>query len=352
MGGKEPLLIEEVYSRVLDEDSKGKYANTDWFSESMKNGATITHHNISVNGDNETARYFVLLGYLDQSGIADKFPFKRCNLRPNLNISLGMGFKLRLDLGVCQGRYNLGYFSVANQSRNDPVSSTQRMMPIAPTTYKDIPTTASISSNTKFSPVASNNQTGYNNSVMSALTTTVTLSWNVPLAKGSNLKLKASYDKDYTTSRFWAEVVELNGYDPLTEKYGVATCDHGINKDDVAQLRNIPTQASRLTPQPPINYHRILDKHDISGLLLYEQSSYETESFGVGVQGFDLTSLHELSLGEDIMGKEKRKTINGGSYIFNQAGLVGRANYACNGRYLPELAARYDGSVRFLKESR
>ncbi|MFR5271138.1 MAG: hypothetical protein ACLTGI_12230 [Hoylesella buccalis] len=86
--------------------------------------------------------------------------------------------------------------------------------------------------------------------------------------------------------------------------------------------------------------------------LLYEQSSYETESFGAGVQGFDLTSLHELSLGKDIMGKEKKKAINGGSYIFNRAGFVGRVNYAYDGKYLLELAARYDGSVRFPKENR
>ena len=58
MDGKEPLFTEEVYNKVLNGDPEGKYANTDWFSELMKNGATTTHHNISVNGGNETAKYF------------------------------------------------------------------------------------------------------------------------------------------------------------------------------------------------------------------------------------------------------------------------------------------------------
>lgn len=352
MDGKEPLFTEEVYNKVLNGDPEGKYANTDWFSELMKNGATTTHHNISVNGGNETAKYFVSLGYFDQGGIVDKFSFKRYNLRSNLDISLGMGFKLGLDLGARQERRNSGYFSVTNQSWNNPINLAQRMMPIVPTTYKGMPTAANISSNAKFNPIAFNNQTGYNNSVMNALTTTATLSWDVPFVKGLNLKLKASYDKDYTTSKSWAEIVELNSYDPFTEKYSVIICDHGMNKDDVAQLRNTSAQASRLTLQPSISYHRTFDKHDISGLLLYEQSSYETESFGAGVQGFDLTSLHELSLGKDIMGKEKKKAINGGSYIFNRAGFVGRVNYAYDGKYLLELAARYDGSVRFPKENR
>lgn len=352
MDGKEPLFTEEVYNKVLHGDPEGKYANTDWFSELMKDGATSTHHNVSVNGGNENSKYFVSLGYFDQGGIIDKYSFKRYNLRSNIDIKLAHGLTMGLDLGARQERRNQGYYSVSNQAWNNPINLAQRMMPITPTEYEGLPVAANISSSAKYNPMAFNSLTGYNNSVFNALNTSLTFSWDFPFIQGLNLKLKTSYDKDYTSSKSWAETFKLNSYDPFTQEYSIVIPEPAVKKDDVATLRNSFGQASRLTLQPSINYNRTFGKHTVSGLLLYEQSSYETDNFTAAVQGFDLTSLHELSLGKDIAGKQKSNAIGGGSYIFTRAGFVGRLNYAYDSKYLLELVARYDGSVRFPIENR
>jgi len=42
MDGLKPLFTEEVYNKVLNGDPEGKYANTDWFDELMKKGASST----------------------------------------------------------------------------------------------------------------------------------------------------------------------------------------------------------------------------------------------------------------------------------------------------------------------
>lgn len=352
LDGKDPLFSEEVYNKVLNGDPEKKYADTDWFSALMKNGAASTHQNISVNGGNENAKYFVSLGYFDQGGIIDKYSFKRYNLRSNLDMVLRHGLNLGLDLGARQERRNQGYYSVSNQEWNNPISLAQRMLPITPTEYENLPVAANINSSAKYNPVAFNNQTGYNNSIMNVFNSSLTLSWDIPFIEGLNLKLKTSYDKDYTTSKSWAEIFKLNSYNPFTEEYSIVIPEDAVRKEDVATLRNSSAQAHRLTLQPSVGYDRSFGKHAISGLLLYEQSSYETENFTAGVQGFDLTSLHELDLGKEIAGKQKSSAINGGSYIFNRAGFVGRVNYGYDNRYLLELVARYDGSVRFPKKNR
>lgn len=346
----DPIFSEAVYNKVLNGDPEGKYANTDWFNALMKDGALTTHHNISVNGGNENTTYFLSVGYYDQDGILDNFSFKRYNIRSNIDVKLNNGFKLGLDLGARQEDRKGGYYSLANQAWNNPINIAQRMLPITPTEYEGLPVAANISESDKFNPMAYNSLTGYNNSILNVLTTSLTLAWDVPRVKGLNLKLKASYDKDYTTSKSWREQFKMNSYNVKTEQYEIVEANHGDPKEPV--LANNSSQAQRLTIQPSINYAATFGKHDISALLLYEQSSYESENVGVTVQGFDLTTLHEINMAKDILLGRKADGVRGGSYIFNRAGYVGRINYSYEGKYLAELVARYDGSVRFPPENR
>jgi TonB-linked SusC/RagA family outer membrane protein len=116
MDGEDPLFSESIYNKVLNGDPEGKYANTDWFDKLMKDGAFSSHHNVSVNGGNESAKYFISLGYLDQDGILDKFGFTKYNLRSNVDVNLQKGFKLSIDLGARQENRKGGYYSVSNQA--------------------------------------------------------------------------------------------------------------------------------------------------------------------------------------------------------------------------------------------
>lgn len=349
MDGEDPLFSESIYNKVLNGDPEGKYANTDWFDELMKDGAFSSHHNVSVNGGNESAKYFISLGYLNQDGILDKFGFTKYNLRSNVDVNLQNGFKLSIDLGARQESRKGGYYSVSNQAWNNPISLAQRMLPIVPTEYEGLPVAANLEAN-KFNPIAYNNLTGYSNSIFNTLQSSLTFSWDVPKVKGLNLKLKAAYDKDYTTAKSWREQFKMNSYNVYTEEYEIVESFHAEPRESV--LRNATSQAQRLTIQPSISYDKTFGKHNVSGLILYEQSSYESESLGATVQGFDLKTLQEIDFGKEILNGKKTDALSGGSYTFNRAGFVGRFNYSYENKYLGELAARYDGSVRFPPEHR
>ena len=351
MDGMEPLFSQDIYDKVVNGDPEGKYANTNWFNELMKNGAFSTHHNLSVNGGTDRSKYFVSLGYFNQDGIIDNIDYTRYNLRSNLDVDLSHGLTLGLDLAMQQNRNNGGYFGVGNQAWNNPINLAQRQVPIIPTEYDGMPTAANISV-VKTNPLAFNEKTGYSRSVGNNLQSSMKLGWDVPWVEGLKLQMKLSYDKSYTTAKSWREQFELNAYNFTTEEYEVVKVDFGADPKE-SVLRNSVNQNRRLTLQPAITYNKTFAKHhNVSALLLYEQSSQKNENISATVQGFDLNTLHELNQGKDILLGKKDQAIGGGSYVFNRAGYVGRLNYSYDSKYMAEFVARYDGSVRFPKENR
>lgn len=349
MDGLEPLFSEEIYNKVVNGDPEGKYKNTNWFDELMDSGSTSQHHNINVNGGNETAKYFVSLGFLDQDGIIDKIGYRRYNLRTNLDVNLSKGLSLGLDLGARQERRKSGYWQTGNQDWNNPISLAQRMLPFIPTEYDGLPTAANIEG-AKFNPMAFNEKSGYNQNLTNVLQTSMTLGWDVPWVEGLSAKLKASYDKDYTSGKVWREHFLMNSYNVYTEEYETIETNYGTSQE--SYLTNRVSQSERITIQPAIHYENTFGSHDLSALFLYEQSSVNSENLAAHVQGFDLSTLHELNFGKDILNDKKGDAIQGGSGNFNRAGYVGRVNYGYEGKYLAELVARYDGSVRFPPEGR
>lgn len=75
-------------------------------------------------------------------------------------------------------------------------------------------------------------------------------------------------------------------------------------------MRNSVNQNRRLTLQPAITYNKTFAKHhNVSALLLYEQSSQKSENISATVQGFDLNTLHELNQGKDILLGKKDQAI-------------------------------------------
>lgn len=352
LDGKKPLFSPEVYSKLINGDPSGKLRCTDWFKEIMKEGAYSTHHNISVAGGSENVKYFMLLGYLSQDGIVDKIDFKRYNLRSNVDVKVGKGFSVGIDLGARHEKRNGGYFGIENQAYNNPLTLAARTLPIIPTTYEGLPTAGSLT-NEAINPVAFNELSGYNNSKYSILETTLTGTWDVPFIRGLNLEMAVSYDKDFTNTESWRDPFDINYYNIQKGEYQRMKAILGQPNTQV--YRKGSTQTSRLTLQPSINYHRKFGKHDVNALFVYEQSEYNMDNLSGAVQDFDLPFLHEIDLGKSLLGGENAKVggaVGGSSYIFRRAGFVGRLNYSYADKYLAELAFRYDGSTRFPKNKR
>lgn len=351
MDGKDPIFSEDLYRKSLNHDPEGKISNTNWHEEIMKPGSYSTHHNVNVNGGSESIKYFLSAGYLEQDGIIDNFDFNRYNVRSNVDVNLNHGFRLQLDLHARQEKRKAGYFSASNQSWNNPIMLASKVFPFLPTTYNGLPTVGHFNKNNTLNPIVYNN-VGYNNSEMNVLLSSANLTWELPWVKGLEFGTKLSYDKDYTTARSWAAPQKVNSYDIATNEYEEVLTNLGVTVDNTEIFRHAVSQFYRMTFQPSINYSNTFGKHEVSGLLLFEGAVQEGENLAATAVDFDVTSLHELDMGNNIQDDNGRPNVDGNSSIFRRAGFVGRINYAYENRYLLELAARYDGSSRFPSENR
>jgi TonB-linked SusC/RagA family outer membrane protein len=351
MDGKEPIFTQSLYEKALNGDPEGKIKNTNWFDEVMKPGSFSTHHNINVNGGNEFVKYFLSAGYLSQDGIVDNFDFQRYNVRSNIDVNLNHGFRLELDMAARQEDRKSGYFSVSNQAWNNPITLASKVFPFLPTTYEGLPTVGHFNKNNTFNPLVYNN-VGYNNSVLNILQTSAKFAWELPWVKGLELGIKMSYDKDYTTRRAWAAPEMVNSYDIATNTYSEVLTNLSVTANNVEAFTHANSQFYRKTLQPSINYANTFGKHDFAGLFLFEEAVQEGENLGAVAIDYDVTTLHELDMGNDIKDNNGKPNAWGNSSIFRRAGFVGRFNYAYDYKYLVELAARYDGSSRFPPQNR
>lgn len=351
MDGKSPAFTQSLYEKALNGDPDGIIQNTNWFDEIMKPGSFSTHHNINVNGGNESVRYFLSAGYLSQDGIIDNFDFQRYNVRSNVDVNLNHGFRLELDMAARQELRKSGYFGVGNQAWNNPVMLASKVFPFLPTTYDGLPTVGHFNKNNTLNPVVYNN-VGYNNSVLNVLQSSAKFSWELPWVKGLAFGIKMSYDKDYTTRRAWAAPVKVNSYDIATNTYTEVLTNLSVTEKNNEIFTHAMSEFYRRTLQPSVNYANKFGKHDVSGLFLFEEAVQEGQNLGATAVDYDVTSLHELDMGNDIQDRNGRPNAYGNSSIFKRAGFVGRVNYSYDEKYLAELAARYDGSSRFPPHNR
>lgn len=91
------------YKDVVEGNSNAnpfKYPNVDFYSEFLKPMVKQQQHDLTMTGGNNTAQYFVLLGYMNQEGLyryGDN-TFDRFNFRTNIDVSLNKNLIVSLDL--------------------------------------------------------------------------------------------------------------------------------------------------------------------------------------------------------------------------------------------------------------
>ncbi|WP_460541316.1 SusC/RagA family TonB-linked outer membrane protein [Echinicola sediminis] len=84
------------------------YPNVNWHDEILKDKSMQQRHNFNISGGNETARYFVSLGMLDQKGLykytdlndgySTDANYTRYNFRSNIDVNLNPKTAIKLDL--------------------------------------------------------------------------------------------------------------------------------------------------------------------------------------------------------------------------------------------------------------
>ncbi|MDE6332872.1 MAG: TonB-dependent receptor, partial [Muribaculaceae bacterium] len=325
--GTDPSLLRfgtDAMQHFKDGDQPLLYPDTDWLNYVMKKSAPQQQYNVSVRGGNKIARYFVSLGMLNQDGLfrtfsTDKntnFSYNRYNYRANVDLTLGKYNELSVNLGGrLEDRYELaeGEWNVFNN-----------LVQAAPFSGVGVDSEGRhIVANKSFVGDYDNDGLhpfygrGYKRRATNVLNLDIIYRLKMDfLTPGLDFRLKGSYNSQYTQQKL-RTLYEGVTYEPvLTPEGKVALRKKGdawnLGYDEQYDFgRDWYAEAS-------FNYARSFGDHEVTALLLYNQSKY-----------YYPDNYPDIPHG----------------YV----GLVGRATYNYKMRYMADVNIGYNGSENFAK---
>jgi TonB-linked SusC/RagA family outer membrane protein len=312
----------EALQHFKDGDQPMLYPNVNWLDYVMKPMASQSQHNVSVSGGNKIARYFVSVGALTQDGLFrtfskdpnTNFKYNRYNYRANVDLTLGKYNELSINLGGrVEDRHELA------EGERNVFSNLVNAVPFSG--YGIDEQGRRIVANKGLVGDYDNDGLfpfygrGFNRQVGNILNLDLIYKLNLEfITPGLDFRIKGSYNSSYTQQKR-RTLYEGVTYEPVVTDDGSVALR---KKGDAWNLgyeesywfgRDWYTEAS-------FNYARKLGNHDISGLLLYNQS----------------------------------KTYYPGSYSdipHGYVGLVGRVTYNYKLKYMADLNVGYNGSENF-----
>lgn len=297
----------------------------DWQNLIFRQGM-VKNHNVSVNGGNDSANYFISAGLLDQTGIERAQAFSRFSFKANSDIKAGKIFKFGESILISQTDRQVqsesAIFAGFNSARNAPYYQP----------YGDGPL-------------------GYN------LINQTTV--------GTGLATNYLYrtDDEYTTTKIQTRKVLANFYAEATIAEGLkAKTSLGIDynvgvgdyfTDDLQSL-NGGAGSSLLVSERPIEltltsaatlqYDKTINgEHNIGALFGFEQTKFRYDK--LRLQGRNLFNDNFASTGTAVGGGNEAD-------LWTLQGWIGRLTYNYKGRYLATANVRRDATSRFAPGNR
>ena len=331
----DPINGKPAFDEAQLESFRNGSIGTNWWDETMRKSAPQTSHSLSISGGSQKTQYYVSFSFLDQQGLlrSTDWNYNRYNVRSNISVELSKGLTLDLQLRGMKDRRKLPY------NGSDLFSQAQMANPTFSVYANDNPEYW----NFTYNPVRMSNidEAGYDNRDRHEFNSSASLNWNVPWVEGLIAKAMFSYDYKNDEEKKWSKESYAYSYNAVNDTYDKKTVNSMSNLNSKSLNWYKPTQ------QYSINYNKtFLGKHDVGGLLLWEMY-YDKNKWVEGHKQFEIGMIDELDFGD-----KTNQTTGGRTLSTAHQGLVGRFNYAYEGKYLVEYSFRYDGSYKFQKGNR
>lgn len=313
------------------------YPNTDWRELIFKDSYWQTQHNVNISGGTDRVRYFTSIGYLYQDGLLkqfdsldynNKFSYNRFNYRANLDIDVTKSTSFKINIG--------GRVGITHQPRGHNDGLWRQINWASPYAGPDLsPDGHAINIGAIYYPVPRKTGwsafygLGYSEQVKNDLNLDVSIIQKLDfVTPGLKFHVKGAYNTYYTmnisrNSNKQTYVAYFEG-SKTTPELDIA--DPNFNRNVIYEVTGA-NQALQYNEtfskdrnwylETALNYNRTFKKiHRLSALLMYNQSREYYPS--------------------------------GYSYIpRSYAGLVARASYGYNSRYLFDFNVGYNGSENF-----
>lgn len=341
-------------------DPQGVFGNTDWLKLIFKDVAIGHNHNLSVTGGNDNVRYFVGGSFLNQDGVIDNVWFKRYNLRSNIDINLTERLTLKVDVS---GRLEKRHQNGISAGSTDPTASLDNggkeygyknivfyAISARPTINPTLPDGTYLG---YYNPLAARDESGFNKKDNSYVQTSASLEYRIPKVDGLMAKALFSYDfQNIHQKKLMLPCAQT------TPQYGSLNADGTVNltpgnsphlTSGVNQLTETQTSFNRQTAQLMLNYaHTFGGRHDVGADLVYEQSYTYSRTMSAAKQNFAITEIPDLDFSSEVT----PNSVSGYHSETARQGIMFRANYAFDSKYLVQASLRGDWSAKFAKGNR
>lgn len=310
------------------------YPNVNWYDEVLKSSAPAQRYNVSVRGGTKRMRYYASTELYDQKGLIKELSkdtygnssspsYRRYAFRANMDLFLTKDLTFSVNFGT---RFEERRGSNTNESSTySQIFYELNHTPgwLFPVSYEvqngeSTKTLYGGSSQYQGNIVAALARGGYYRATNTINETNFIADYNMGwLTKGLSVRGMVSFDyNSYYKKLFKADFAtyELNDRD----NYQSIDAYNRFNSDGELSYTKENSTTYKLYMEAQVNYARKFGKHDVTGMLLYNQNDYRYNS--------ELAKRYQ--------------------------GVVGRITYGYDDRYLAEFNAGYNGSENFIKGKR
>lgn len=337
--GDLPKYSQEYIDATASGENPLLYPNVNWIEEVFKSYGRNRQALINVNGGAESARYYVSLGYYNETGLFQTDPnvtydsgtgFERFNFTSNLTLDLtkttdiNVGIQGYLSDGNYPGTPSDNGLSLENQIFGTALEAPPVEYPVL---YPGGYVPGKSANGGLRNPYAEVALRGYRTITRTNLNTNLNINQELSfITEGLSLHGLFAFDSfnEQNVSRSKREstyFVDANF--PYTEDGGLLLNETYTGTNFLGYNRSNGGNR-RFYTQVSLNYNRSYGKHSVSGLLLANRTDYADAFAG------DFTS----------------------AIPYRNEGLAGRATYSYDDRYFFEVNAGYNGSENFAPNNR
>ncbi|MGO3807459.1 MAG: SusC/RagA family TonB-linked outer membrane protein [Sphingobacterium sp.] len=329
MRGKDAFYSPEDIEKHRTGEDPDLYPNVDWYDVLFKDYATNNRLNANITGGADVAQYYVSLGYYNETGqfktedvesYNSKLKYNRFNFTSNLTVNISKNTKMDFGLN--------GYLS----NYNEPARGKDYIFALA-TMYSPHVTPVQYSNGlwpfvkgTAENPYKAMTQSGINNRYDNIIRTNLRLTQKLDFIT-EGLSATGLYAFDVSLRNILTRQRNLPSYfaEGRDEQGNLIMTQTDTGSPDLSYgLVRFSTRRTYM--EGALNYARTFDLHDVSGLLLFNQS--------------------------DFADAEERVTSYQAAIPYRQRNLVGRVTYGYDRRYMFEANFSYSGSDNFTPSNR
>ncbi len=331
------------------------YGNYDWYHELFNDRHPVQQHSVSVSGGNKSVKYFISAGYDEQTGILKVNPdvLSKVNVRAKIDAKLNKIMKLSNNTSL----YNQDYSYVGV---GDPQDVFQ---------YLRHTTAAWPMFNRKNDDGSWNLESGLYNNPMISGSYNVANGRHIVFYMGKHKNVEKKFNMANTTTLTITPAPWLNIVADFTYRR--------TNRNDMHRTVNIPYEVrpgefgayttgagdnaleerSRTYNWYSGNVFATFEKsfkdaHNLKVMAGWNAEGYTYKNVTSQARNLADEYLNDLNLVVPDASGATVTMVSGGQSEYALMGVFGRINYDYKGRYLIELSGRYDGSSRFMADSR